>query len=145
MINQYGVNIMQVYGNLMSRLMENHGTPVLSGAATVCGYSDRHAATVTAVFKKGKYQFVEVQEDTAKRTDNYGMSDMQDYEYERNLNGRVHMFRAKLDDEGNMAENFRKVSQFNNEKNEMGTRWRLVDGGSTVFFGRRDEYYDFSF
>lgn len=69
------------YGNLINRVMENttSNKPTVGMGATILGYSDRHAATVVSVSKDGKS--VDIQRDTATRTDKNGMSECQDYEY----------------------------------------------------------------
>ena len=54
-------------------------------------YSDEEPATIIEIDPKG--QWIKVQEDNAKRIDNNGMSDCQDYEITRNENGRIHIFK----------------------------------------------------
>ena len=53
-------------------------------------YSDETPATIIEIDPKGRW--IKVQEDIAKRIDNNGMSDCQDYEYSRNTNGVIHTF-----------------------------------------------------
>lgn len=93
-------------------------TPVVGMAATVCYLTDRHAATVVKVSASGSK--VTVQEDTAKRTDANGMSEMQTYEYTANPQGTLHVFHR----------------QGNGTYATRGTRLHLGD---------RRTYHDFSF
>lgn len=91
--------------------------------ATICFYTDRKAATVTKVRKtKSGRLVVEVQTDTATRTDNNGMSEIQYYEYSRDPNGQIYTFRE------------------NKNKQLVGK-----GGSPQLFVGFRREYYDYSF
>lgn len=93
------------YGSLFNRMMDNSQgkTPEVGDGATVLFWTDRHAATIIDVvlFKsgpnKGKPRVITVQEDKAIRLDSYGMSDAQDYRYERDENGTKRTFTAKRD------------------------------------------------
>lgn len=62
----------------------------VGSGVTLNYYSDETPATVIEIDPKGKW--IKVQEDRAIRIDNNGISDDQDYEYERNEKGRVHTF-----------------------------------------------------
>ena len=53
-------------------------------------YSDEEPATIVEIDPKGRW--IKVQEDNAKRIDNNGMSDCQEYEYSRNPNGYIRTF-----------------------------------------------------
>ena len=55
------------------------------GGACLCFHSDRHACTVIKVTRCT----VTVQEDKATRIDTNGMSDDQEYSFERDPNGRI--------------------------------------------------------
>ena len=57
---------------------------------TLIYYSDEVPATVIEIDSKGKW--IKVQNDKAKRIDNNGMSDCQDYKIERDENGRIQTF-----------------------------------------------------
>lgn len=119
------------YGNLMNRISESARTePTVGEGATVTHYSDRDACTVTSV----KDGIAIVQEDKATRTDSNGMSDSQDYAYERDPEGRTWTFRK--DKTGRWSEvRFNRTTR----------RWNKVEGGCGVYFGRRDKHYDFGF
>ena len=70
---------------MINEILANNNTlPQLNEAATVLSYSDRYPCTVISVTDKE----IIVQEDHAKRIDSNGMSESQNYEYSRDLNGR---------------------------------------------------------
>lgn len=62
----------------------------VGNGVTLNYYSDETPATIIEIDPKGKW--VKVQEDKAIRIDNYGMSDYQEYKFERNEKGRIHIF-----------------------------------------------------
>lgn len=98
--------------------------------ATINGFSDRYPATVISVHERPKFFIVGVQEDTYKVVKGYVNDGSAEYEYERNPNGRVEMF---------------KVFKEKNEVHQLTTSdtGRLVKcgvGGLTV--GARRRYYD---
>jgi len=92
-------------------------------AATILYYSDRSPATIIEISEDGRT--VKVQEDKATRIDTNGMSDCQDYEYERDPQGSVHTF--KLNRRGDFTDNGK------------------VDYGTKLGFGWREKYFDYSF
>jgi hypothetical protein len=99
-------------------LTEQFATPVIGMGATLLGWSDRYAYTVIAMSKSGKT--ITLQEDDATRTDTNGMSESQQYDYVRNLRGRI-------------IKAFRTKSH--------GWRHKRMK----VLLGVRDSYYDYSF
>lgn len=122
-------------GSLQNRLMENtkaREMPKVGDGATILMYTDRHAATVVMVDEKRK--IVTVQQDNAKRVDDYGMSDCQEYEYASDPGGAMTNFRLGKDNRWSQV-------RWNDETN----RWNYVPGGNGVIFGVRRKYYDFSF
>jgi hypothetical protein len=124
-------------GSLVNHFMTSTAAPVMPNvgdAATLCFWTDRSPATVIEVKKVGQSNIVFVQVDKAIRTDKLGMSDSQDYTYERDPEGRVSSFR------------------YNHGKKN----WELVylnpdtgryvkSGGYSVYFGRREKFHDYSF
>ncbi len=86
--------------------------------ATICYFSDRHAATVVYVSKTSSK--VVVREDTAIRTDDNGMSESQSYRYEPNPEGREHVF-------------------FRNSRGGYGGK------GKRLVLGMKESYHDYSF
>ena len=99
--------------------------PKVGMGATVLGWTDRHAGTITQVTEDGLFT---VQEDKATRTDQNGMSEAQTYEYEPDPNGRLYHFSPvrRGNSKGQIRENGRK-------------------DGSGVLIGERRKYHDFSF
>ena len=98
--------------------------PEIGMGATIYHWSDRTACTVIAISKSGLE--VTVQEDTAKRTDNLGMSESQSYEYTRNPEGPTHVFRLR--------KNGRWVAKGSPMK-----------GSTELGLGTRRSYFDYSF
>lgn len=109
-----------MHGNLMNRIAERSRQPEprVGLGATRTMYSDRKAGTVVHVTASGKT--VTWQRDFARRVDSNGMSDSQEYVYERNPEGGKVKFR--LTKRG----------------------WRSPAGDGLVV-GVRDEYHDFTF
>lgn len=86
--------------------------------ATICYYTDREAGTI---IKRTK-NTITIQRDKAFRTDNNGMSDCQEYRYERDENGLIEVYHWS-----------NKYGCFRNSKN----RLYVING--------RHKYYDYSF
>lgn len=122
-------------GSLFNHLFANNTvTEIVPGetGATLLGWTDRHAATVVEVFKKGKFDYIVVQADIATRVDNLGMTDCQSYEYTRNPEGYKTTFRVT-------EKGFVKVYQ------DVDTgRFKKISAGG-LMIGAREEYFDFSF
>lgn len=118
-------NLTKPTNSLMSNIYLNSKMPepVVGMGATACYYTDRHACTVIEV--RGPKTIV-VQEDTATRSDNLGMSDCQSYEYSPNPNGHKYVV--------TLRNNGRWVKQGQSAKNGLG-----------LVIGRRMHYYDYSF
>lgn len=94
--------------------------PKVGDGATIQMYSDRHACTVVQVSKSGHR--VIIQQDHARRTDQNGMSEVQEYDFAEDKEGKLWTCTRK--DDG---------------------RYQIA-GGNTgmVYFGYRSEYRDFS-
>lgn len=134
-INQEGETMMKLgtqTGSLVNHIYSRAAasTPMVGEGATLLSWTDRYPATVVEVFTHGKYDYFVVQEDSATRVDDYGMSDAQSYEYSCNPQGRLSTFRVKNG-------GFEAVRQ-----NENG-RW--VKSYGSVAVGRREKYHDYSF
>lgn len=117
--------------NIYAASVIGQPTAEVNMGATVLGYTDRKAATITLVSNKGK--FIQIQLDTAKRIDTNGMSEMQEYEYSRNKDGITYNF--KQDKTGRWFE-----VQFNHQTK----RWNKI-GSHKLIIGKREHYHDFSF
>jgi hypothetical protein len=98
----------------------NRPEPQIGMSATIQHWSDRSATTIVQITHNGKR--IVLQRDKATRTDQNGMSESQEYSYERDEKGEL-FFATKRKD---------------------GT-FRLVGRKTIVSLGVRDEYYDFSF
>ena len=64
--------------------------------ATFLSWTDRHAATVHAVWTEGKSNprtFISVREDNWKRTDSNGISESQSYDFTPDPDGREEVYR----------------------------------------------------
>ena len=94
--------------------------PTVGMGATIHVGSDSYPATVIQVTRNGKR--VVIQEDIATRIDNNGMSESQDYTYEPNPKGEIHIVTLRKDG-----------------------RYRETGGTTPVSIGFRRKYYDFSF
>lgn len=88
--------------------------------ATIHVGSDSYPATVIQVTRNGKR--VVVQEDNAIRVDTNGMSESQQYTYEPNPQGAIHI--ATLRKDG---------------------KYRETGGKTPISIGFRRKYYDYSF
>lgn len=111
-------------GSLVNVLMDNSPTqadPQPGDGGTIAGYTDRYPCTVVSARRtKVGWLVVEVQEDDAKRVDSNGISEHQEYEYTRNPNAPIQVFRARQD----------------------GV---LRNGSRTLVVGQRNRYWDPSF
>ena len=121
-------------GSLVNHIYSRSTTkePITIGmGCTLLSWSDRHPATVIDIFTKGKFSYVAVQDDDAKRIDTNGISESQDYEYTRNPNGAIRYFRLKNDTWESVY-----IDPDTN---------RFKKGCGSICFGIREEYYDYSF
>lgn len=111
-------------GSLVNHIMSGSAMPApeVGMGATILSWSDRHAATITAIDKKGKR--IAVVEDVATRTDDNGMSDAQSYSYAPGT--------------GNPA-------FFTLRKNGAWVREGDSIKGQRILIGTRDSHHDFSF
>jgi hypothetical protein len=116
-------------GGILSMIYDVIG-PVVGAPATVIMFSDRHAATVSKVLftKDGRVKGVEVQQDRAERIDTNGMSESQDYRFERDPEGQTY--------------DARRVERNGRIYWIKGT---IKDRNYSIGLGARSEYYDFSF
>jgi len=94
--------------------------PTVGMGATIHVGSDSYPATVIQVTRNGKR--VVIQEDIAIRIDNNGMSESQEYTYEPNPQGTIHIVTLRKDG-----------------------RYRESGTTTPVSIGFRRKYYDFSF
>lgn len=104
----------------MKKKSTTSNMPTIGMGATIQIGSDSYPATVIQITQNGKR--IVLQEDNATRTDNNGLSELQEYTYQANPNGAIHI--ATLRKDG---------------------RYRLTGGKTPVSIGIRRKYYDPSF
>lgn len=128
---------MKFYGNINNRVDENcyfgdtYGNIKVGTPCTVYLWSDRHAYEVIEV--KGQDRLV-IRRLKAIRTDDYGMSDMQEYEYKSNPTAEP--------EEIKLAKNgWRNVSVFNLEKFDKLVHTLMKDTATKEDAEKRAEFY----
>ena len=94
--------------------------PRIGMGATIISWSDRHAATIVSVSRTGHQ--VEVTRDKATRTDDRGMSEVQEWAFEPQPDGPREVYTRRRDG-----------------------RYRQKGGQGRLILGLRDHYHDFSF
>lgn len=104
----------------MKRKSTTSNGPEVGMGATIHVGSDSYPATIIQITQNGKR--IVIQEDDATRVDDNGMSESQDYAYQANPNGTIHI--ATLRKDGH---------------------YRLTGEKTPVSIGIRRRYYDFSF
>ena len=113
--------------NEITLKLDDKDTKIKVGdGCTIRYYSDRTPATIIEISEDEK--IIKVQEDTAIRMDDNGMSDCQDYDYYRNEKGSIHTFKRTRKD-----------------KNVYTDNGKYDDWGTMLLFGFREKYYDYSF
>jgi hypothetical protein len=96
----------------------NDITPTKGMGATKILHSDRQAYTVVAAYDK----YCVVQRDWARRKDNNGQSDAQEYAFMEDLDGELCILRKRTNGQ-----------------------WREVETNQLFIIGSRSEFYDYSF
>jgi hypothetical protein len=119
-----GTETGSLVNHLYSRSDFDPMTINVGDGATVLSWSDRTAYTVISVTTKE----IRIQRDKAKRIDQNGMSDSQEYSYTANPDGSIEIV---------------KPVTRGNKKGQ----WRIggKTNGNAVVFGVRDQHYDYSF
>lgn len=115
--------------HLYSRMTKDAPEPEVGMGATILCWTDRKAATVVKIEKN----IIFVQIDKATRSDNNGMSDVQDYTYERDVEGPVYTFRKAKDGK------WQEVT-----RNENTGRLNKIERYGLIL-GFRRQYHDYSF
>lgn len=105
---------------MKSQLNISETNPVIGQGVTICLWSDREPATIINVTPSGKT--ITIQEDKWTRIDNNGLSESQEYEYEPNPGGTIHVARLRKD----------------------GT-YRIVGSKTKVSLRGRRKFHDFCF
>ena len=126
-----------VMNHLYSRATIGQPEPAVGMGVTFLGWTDRHPGTIVQVYvdpKSGAAIWFYAQGDDAVRTDGYGMSEDQSYEFVPNPNAPKKMYR--LDRNGQWRRS---------ERNFATGKWRFLDKSQSIRLGERDKYHDFSF
>lgn len=116
--------------DILARSTKGQPTPEIGMGVTFLFHSDRHPGTIVSVEKN----IIGVQGDHYKRTDDNGMSEMQNYIFSPNWEAPVSFYRF---DEG---KGWRGVWV-----NPDSGRWVLNGSGTRLRIGERSKYYDYSF
>ena len=157
-------------GSLINYVMGNNDTlPVVGEGCTILSWTDRHAYEVISVANNGKR--VIIQQYLPERIDKYGMSDCQEYKYEK-LDGHDKVIVWRYNSwytEYNMIEFINEYYEnyINNKLKEFyksddykelypnNQQFPILIAGKTkevtkhskinIIWGVKDEYYDYSF
>lgn len=127
-----GTQTASLVNHIHSRSVIGQPEPYAGMPVTLLHWTDRSPGTIFRVWKHAKSSFIEVREDSYRRTDSRGMTEDQDYTYKTEVNGYKSFWRQGKDGtwEGVM---------FNPETG----RW--VKNGGALRLGHREKYHDFSF
>ena len=124
-----GTQTGSVTNHILSRAVRGQPEPCYGMGCTILAWSDRNPATIINV----KGNIIVVQEDRAYRTDSNGMSECQEYEFERDVYGGLYNFRQA------------KNGQWEEVRlNEDTGRFKKTNGAG-LRIGEREKYHDFSF
>lgn len=128
-------------GSLVNHLLStstNTTKPVVGMGVTLLSWTDRRPGTIRAVreltSKAYRYE-IEVTEDDAKRIDNNGMSESQEYEYSVVEDGYRCLFRQER------ATGKWYEGRINGETH----KFNRIGGANCIILGKREKYHDFSF
>lgn len=122
---------MRLYGSLTNRIMETipPAVPEVGMGGTIVMWSDRYPVTIIGILRATRQSnptVIRVQGDKATRLDKNGMSETQEWSFERDEKG--------------------DITEFSKRRN--GTWVKVGDSmksGTILRVGKRDRYYDFSF
>ena len=120
--------------HMISRGVVGEPKPVVGMGCTFLSWTDRDAGTIVDVIHKpgGIVKRIACTHDDAKRVDNNGMSESQEYEFTSNMDGQRSWFAKD-----------RKGFWVHVRENEKGNFVQARSGGLRI--GSRDKYHDFSF
>lgn len=119
--------------HIYSRMTKGAPEPKIAMPATVLMWSDRHAATLTAIEPYRGTIVVEVQTDLATVVSGSSWDGSAEYVYQRNPNGTRYSFRRESDGSWTQV-----------RRNPSTGRWNKVSGAGLIL-GMREEYRDPSF
>lgn len=124
-----GTQTGSVVNHVLSRSVIGQPEPTVGMGATILCWTDRHAATITAI----EGDLITVQMDRVKRVDTNGMSESQEWTFEPNPDGYLYYFRKATNGHWQQV-----------RYNTTTRRYNKVNGES-LQIGVRREYHDFSF
>lgn len=128
---QLGTQTASLTNHLLARATIGQPDPTLGMGATLLGWTDRYAATITGiVVNGGKIKQIEVKRDRATRIDKNGLSECQDYTFEIDHSAAPYFFRQ------NKRGAWEQIT-FNAETG----RWIKCEGYG-LRIGDRDHYID---
>lgn len=128
-----GTETGSLINHVQSHVVKNQPIPFVGMGVTILHWTDRSAGTIVKIETIKNQLYVHVQEDHAKRMDNRGMSESQEYEYTPNPNAGIFTWRLK-------PNGMWEGAWFNNKTK----RWnKSVGDGLSI--GRRESYHDYSF
>ena len=130
-----GTQTGSVMNHLYSRMTDGQPEPTVGMGATVLLWTDRNAATISAVTRKGDAIYVTTQDDDVRVVAGSAHDGSAQYEYTRNTNGRERYFRAYTPD-GEWHQVF---------WNKETKRWNRARNGNGLRIGERETYRDPSF
>jgi len=134
MVMKLGSGTGSLVNHVLSRMTKDQPEPQLGDGATLLHWSDREPATVIHVQATKLGLVVAVREDHARRTDDRGFCESQDYEYTPNPNGRIHYFRLEP------GKGWREITP-----GKRLNTYKLTGSGQGLRIGEREKYHDFSF
>lgn len=114
-------------------------SPVVGTGVTMCSGSDRYPGTI--VDRNGD-NFIFVRADKAKRLDDNGASERQDYRYSRDPNGQLYTFRRGRNGKWYQVVQARNYGGWNDRPRNTFVK---VPHGRTLIVGVRERYFDYSF
>lgn len=129
-----GTDTGSMTNHIYSLAVKGQPEPKIGMGATVLSWTDRDAATVIAIEETAKGLVVTVREDIARRVDQNGLSESQEYEYTPSPRGHVNHFRREADGRWQAV-----------VRSEKRAGWKMVKGGLGLRMGERRSYRDFSF
>lgn len=129
-----GTQTASVTNHLLSRATIGQPEPTVGMGATILMWTDRRAATITAITETKRGRVLTVQYDKVKVISGSVQDGSAAYEYTPDSNGRIRHFRWENDSWIEVLLGIRA-----------GTFKKIPGGGRGLRIGQRDEYCDPSF
>ena len=126
----------------MQRATKGQPEPTIGMGATLLSYSDRHAATITAVNSLSYNRWdclIRVQQDVARMVSGSGHDGSAVYEFTRNPEAKVLMFARRV---GTGRWDSVRLAEYKHRSGATSSRFVSADVGRGLAIGFRSEYYD---